>query len=158
MSEPQASRPRMPGYGSAETEELFPWSWAVERLERGHNYWFATTRPDGRPHAMPIWGVWCDGAFYFSTGRQSRKARNLAANPHCVVGVEVGEDAVIVEGTVEEVTEAARLKRFAEVYGPKYEWNMEGFAEPVFVVRPAVAFGFTETGEFAATATRWTFA
>jgi len=151
----------MPGYGILDAESgkgLLPWDWATERLVKARNYWLATTRPDGRPHVMPIWGIWFDNAFYFSTGKQSRKARNLAANPQCVVGAERGNDAVIIEGVVAEVTDPALIKRFADDYGQKYKWDMEGFAEPVCAVRPAVAFGFiSDTGEFTETATRWTF-
>jgi len=61
MAEPSASRPYMPGYGlldAAQGAGLLPWSWAVERLQRSHDYWVATVRPDGRPHVMPVWGVW----------------------------------------------------------------------------------------------------
>jgi hypothetical protein len=37
------------------------WSHAEERLERARNYWIATTRPDGTPHAAPVWGYgWRD--------------------------------------------------------------------------------------------------
>ena len=100
--EPQASRPFMPGYGISEGEEgLLPWSWAVERLEKSHNYWVMTVRPGGRPHAMPVWGVWLDGRYFFSTARTSRKAANLAANPNCVVGTESAAEAVILEGLAE---------------------------------------------------------
>ena len=37
----------------------------------------------GRPHALPVWGVWGDDElrFAFSCGPRSRKAANLAANP-----------------------------------------------------------------------------
>ncbi len=51
----------MPGYGlldAAQGAGLLPWSWAVERLQRSHDYWVATVRPDGPPHVMPVWGVW----------------------------------------------------------------------------------------------------
>ena len=75
----------MPGYGISDSAEgILPWSWAAERLSQAHNYFVATARPDGRPHVMPVWGLWLDDAFYFSTGASSRKARNLAANPRCV--------------------------------------------------------------------------
>ena len=47
---------------------------------------------------MPVWGVWLDDAFFFSTGRKSRKGQNLAANPACTVANDDGEEAVIVEG------------------------------------------------------------
>ena len=47
----------MSGYGVEEGGELLPWAWALERLTRSHDYWVATSRPDGRPHVMPVWAV-----------------------------------------------------------------------------------------------------
>ncbi len=61
MGEPQASRPYMPGYGVLGPREgtgLLPWKWAEERLTDSRNCWVVTVWPDGRPHAMPVWGVW----------------------------------------------------------------------------------------------------
>src|SRR5215213_9005621 len=56
---PREDRPQMPGYGiSHEAKGMLEWEWAEERLRESHNYWLATTRPDGRPHVFPIWGVW----------------------------------------------------------------------------------------------------
>ncbi len=151
----------MPGYGILEANAgrgLLPWSWATERLAKARNYWIATTRPDGRPHVMPVWGVWLDDQFHFSTGPKSRKVRNLAANPHCAVGIELADEAISMEGTVRRVTDPAMLQRFAEVYGLKYHWDMTNFAEPVYAIRPRVAFAFiSSTGEFTGSATRWIF-
>ena len=87
-AQPTSSRPHMPGYGIKGPQEgtgLLPWKWAEERLQKAHNFWVASTRPDRRPHVMPVWAVWMEGALYFSTGAKSRKARNLRANPSCVV-------------------------------------------------------------------------
>lgn len=156
---PKASRPCMPGYGILDAKSgsgLLPWSVAVERLTEARNYWIATTRPDGRPHSMPVWGIWLEDRFYFSSGRQSRKIRNLAANPRCVVGAEPADKLMVVEGIAQEVTDRGLLRRFADAYAAKYEWDMEGFAEPVFVVRPTVAFAF-EWGDFNGSQTRWQF-
>ncbi len=151
----------MPGYGIAEAsggKGLLPWAWAVERLTDAHNYFVATTRPDGRPHLMPVWGVWLDGAFYFSTGTSSRKARNLGANARCAVTPERAEESVIVEGIAEEVTDRQALRRFAEVYHEKYNWTLDTTAGGIYAVRPRVAFGFIEAADnFAKTATRWLF-
>lgn len=162
QSAPQASRPLMPGYGIADTEGgkgLYAWSWATERLTQARTYWLATTRPDGRPHVMPLWAIWLANTLYFSTGDQSRKARNLVANPQCVVSVERGNEAVIVEGIVERITDATVLKQFAVAYSQKYAWEMEESTEPIYGLRPAVVFGLSaNTGEFTQTATRWTFA
>jgi hypothetical protein len=52
---------------------------------RWHTHWVATTCPNGRPHNVPVGAVWMDEAFYFTAGDSTRKARNLALNPHCVI-------------------------------------------------------------------------
>jgi hypothetical protein len=161
MTKQVASRPNMPGYGIADADKgkgLFPWSWAVERLSTAHTYWVATTRETGAPHVMPVWGVVLDDKFCFSTGAQSRKARNLTEDPRCVITCEVNQDQIIVEGIAKVVTELKLKKNFAAVYGPKYDYNMDGFDEPVYVVQPKVMFGFTTAEDaFTSTATRWKF-
>ena len=154
---PKASRPHMPGYGvPTSAKGLLPWSWAEQRLKKSHNYWISTTRPDGSPHLMVIWGLWLDGAFYFSTGAQSRKTRNLAANPNCVISSEHAEQAVIVEGTAKLASDPATLKRFARLYQKKYDWDLSSSSEPVYRVSPKVAFGLYEK-DFMGKATRWKF-
>ena len=40
---------------------------AVSRLRAAMVYWLATTRPDGRPHAMPVWGVLLGEVLWFGT-------------------------------------------------------------------------------------------
>jgi len=106
---------------------------------------------------MLVWGLWLDGTFYFSTGRHSRKARNLAANPSCVVCTERAEEAAILEGVAEEVTDPALRRQFVEVYEAKYNWDLSGYdKEPVYAVRPRVAFALIEK-EFIGSATRWLF-
>lgn len=149
----------MPGYGIPDSVEgLLPWSWAAERLAAAHNYFVATARPDGRPHVMPVWGLWLDGAFLFSTGARSRKARNLLGNPHCVVCPENAGEAVIVEGVAEEVTGESLLSQFKDTYFDKYKWDMDTSQGGIYAVRPRVAFAFIEKADdFPSTATRWIF-
>ena len=78
---PKVSRPLMQGYGLPKDKKgLLPWKWAEQRLKQSHNYWITTVKPERAPHTMVVWGLWLDGAFLFSTGSQSRKARNLAEN------------------------------------------------------------------------------
>lgn len=156
---PRADRPHMPQYGiSTEAEGQLPWSWAEERLTSSHNYWISTTQPDGRPHAMPVWAVWLDGALLFSTAEGSTKARNLARDPRCTATTEYAGEAVIVEGVAEIVTDSDFLAHFKAAYDPKYGWDMDVSTGTIYAVRPAVAFGFTETADtFTKTATRWWF-
>ncbi len=61
------------------------WSEGRERLEGAEVYWISTVRPDGRPHVTPLLSVWLDGALYFCTGPDERKAKNLVRNPHCIL-------------------------------------------------------------------------
>ena len=161
---PKASRPHMPGYGLPKgTKGLLSWKWAESRLINSHNYWITTVKPDGSPHSMIVWGLWLDGEFLFSTGRQSRKARNLAKNRHCVVGTERADEAVIVEGEAEEVASVNRRRDFLRKYEKKYKFDMSGFEkdilslkEPIYAVPPVMVFGLDEKKSLNA-ATRWQF-
>lgn len=115
---PRAGRPHMPGYGIAtDTDDVLPWSWAVDLLNRGRNPVVGTMRPDGRPHAMPVWGLWLDDGYCFSTAITSVKSNNLQADPRCVITAGDGDDAVVVEG----VAELSELPAgFTEAYRRKY--------------------------------------
>jgi Pyridoxamine 5'-phosphate oxidase len=158
-SEPPASRPNAPDYeivAENAGDGLLPWTWAVRKLSRSRNYFLSTVRRDRRPHIMPIWGVWVENAFYFSTGKRSVKARNLRANPRCVVCPGDAEEAVILEGVARVVRSRPVLKRFARAYLKKYKWNVSKMNEPVYAVRPRVVFGQIEK-TFTKSATRWTF-
>lgn len=158
---PIRSRPTMPdGYGVPEHDEgLLDWSWAVERLTTARNYWFCTTRPDGRPHAMPAWAAWVDGALYFDGSPETRRARNLAQNSAIVVHLESGDEVVVLEGEAVYIPGAERglaerlAAALAAKYAPTYEpspdtWNEGG----LWSVRPTAAFGWTQ---FPANVTRW---
>jgi len=165
MNEPTASRPYWPDFTEMPKDPksgLKPWSWALERLEKSHNYWIATSRSDGRPHLMLVWGIWWENAFWFSTGPNTRKAKNIAAHGHCSVGTDRADEAVIVEGVPYEVKERGAWKRFATVYNAKYGGDVEALLNScggnVYCVEPRTAFGQDEHApNFAASATRWRF-
>lgn len=156
---PKASRPNMPGYGLLPEDQgsgLKPWAYAEERLTRARGFWIATARPDGRPHAVPIWALWWQDRLLFSTGDGSRKARNLRALPYAVIGSEPADDAIVLEGPVEIVQEASARREFAREYAKKYAYDMSSFDDPVYALRPELAFAFSTT-DFTGSATRWTF-
>jgi PPOX class probable F420-dependent enzyme len=158
--QPVAGRPiTTAGYGiSSGPEGTLPWSWAEEQLAKSRNYWVCTTRPDGRPHAIPVWGLWLGGAVVFSTDPESRKGRNLAADPRVVVHLESGDDVVVVEGVVEIVRGAGVPASFSDDYQKKYAFRPEpGPDQVVYIVTPAVVLGWRET-DFPKSATRWVFA
>lgn len=160
---PIPSRPHAPGYGFPESNKgLLPWSWAEQRLKKSHNYWITTVKPNGSPHTMVVWGLWQDGRLLFSTGSKSQKARNLAANPNCVVCTEHAHEAVIVEG-VAEIADVAARRKLIPAYERKYKFDLStmkddmlSMKEPVFAVRPHVVFAMWEK-HFQSKSTRWKF-
>ena len=138
---------------------------AISRLRASLIYWIATTRPDGRPHSMPVWGVWVDGALWFGTYGQ--KVRNLAHEPYAVAHVESGEDVAIVEGPVERLTFPDAPAAVAAAFREKYvdpttgePFQLEAAVESgedaaLYVLRPDVGHAWVE-GAYPETQTRWT--
>jgi Pyridoxamine 5'-phosphate oxidase len=155
QSEP--GRPYAPGYGiPSGSKGLLPWGFAEERMAAAQNYWVATVRPDGRPHLTPVWGVWVDGVFYFGSGPQTRKVRNLAENPSVAVHP-AGDDVVIVEGVAEMIVEPdpALAEQVYAASVAKYGMGSHDI-EGSYAVRPRVVFAWTANG-FPNTTTRWMF-
>lgn len=124
--EPTAER-NLDGYGVPPIS----WTRVLARLDEGwsqrpgsggpgrHTCWLATVRPDGRPHVMPLGGFWLDGAFYFHAGPGTRKAKNLAHNPHCVVTVATDAFDLVLEGEAVKVFDETALKRVVDLHESK---------------------------------------
>ena len=143
------------GYGIASGDEgTVPWSWVEKQCTNSRNYWICTTRADGRPHAIPVWGLWLDDAVVFSTDPESWKARNFRARPDVVVHLESGDEVVIVEGRV-EAFDRARLDAFLDAYEAKYNFRPSADqTEGIYTVRPARVLAWREQ-DFPTSATRF---
>ena len=139
----------------AETD-LLPWSWAEERLALARNYWLATVGADGRPHVVPIWGIWRDGQLLFGTAMSSRKARNMRRSTAAAVHLESGDEVVILEGNTDEVVEPTARARFADIYQAKYAFRpqVDDGETVIFRFTLAKAMGWREA-DFPLSATRW---
>jgi Pyridoxamine 5'-phosphate oxidase len=148
--------------------------WSGERLEQEwklqpppefggvpepHTHWLATTRPDGRSHVVPVGTAWQDGAFYFTSGDGTQKARNLARDPCCVVTLAAAGLDLSLEGEAVKVTDGATLQRLAEVFatvgwapavrdGAYFHWYLYEF-------KPKTVYGFATAEPYGAT--RWRF-
>ena len=152
---PAPRRPKMPpGYGVGDPQygfEPIEWRWVEERLEAARSYWVAAARADGSPHAVPVWGVWFNGAFHFFTDPASLKARSLAADPRAVVHLESGDDVVILEGMMESCRPTTAL---LQAYEAKYGVSPESVAAVLFRLNRAKTLAWREQ-DFPRSATRW---
>jgi nitroimidazol reductase NimA-like FMN-containing flavoprotein (pyridoxamine 5'-phosphate oxidase superfamily) len=158
----KAMRPKMKAYGIHESSEgMLAWDFVDEQMANSRNYWIGTTRPDGRPHAAPVWGVWLDDSLYFGTSPTARKARNLDANAALVVHLESGDDVVILEGTAVKLTAMPPelYETFSTAYAAKYNGfkpNSPSEVEPIYTLQIKTAMAWLES-DFPRTATRWEF-
>ncbi|MGH2689416.1 MAG: pyridoxamine 5'-phosphate oxidase family protein [Actinomycetota bacterium] len=155
----QAAGPATELDGRFSSPGATPRPWAEVEALLGHAglYWLTTVRPDGRPHVTPLIAVWLDGALFFCTGGEERKAKNLARNAACVLTTgcntaDEGLDAV-VEGDAVRTRDHDLLRRLAGAYVAKYgqDWAFTvvdgafehgGDTALVFEVRPRTVFGF----------------
>jgi PPOX class probable F420-dependent enzyme len=96
----------------------------VERRLHGNLMaWLTTVRPDGRPDSVPVWFLLrADGTILLFSQPGKVKLRNIAANPHVALGLDVtdiGRDIVRIEGTAVLATDALRADAVPE-YVAKY--------------------------------------
>jgi Pyridoxamine 5'-phosphate oxidase len=148
------------------------WEEGRLRFADAELYWISSVRPDGRPHVTPLLGVWFDGTACICTGPDERKAKNLAANPQCVVTT--GQNNldgldVVIEGRAVAEEDPTRLQAIAGTYERKYgshfqppDGTWEGLGDAIrtgevvtYRITPAVAFGFGKGGTYSET--RWLF-
>lgn len=112
----------------ADLYDLPPLDWAdvQARLETGitqapgtggpnrHTVWLTTLNADGSPHVTGIGALWAEAAFWFETGQRTRKAKNLARDPRCVLSVATEQFDLVVEGTAHQVSDPATVARMAQ--------------------------------------------
>jgi general stress protein 26 len=148
------------------------WDQGRATLTGAELFWVSTVRPDGRPHVTPLLGVWLDGAMYFCTGPDERKAHNLAENPRCILttGSNTIDDGldIVVEGEAVIVSDEAERGRAADAYESKYgahfapggTWFGLGDAiragdAVLYRLAPVKAFGFGKGRPFSQTVWRF---
>jgi hypothetical protein len=137
-----------------------------------HTHWLTTINPDGSPHTTGMGALWSDDAYWFVTGKGSRKGKNVARDPRCSVAVSTREFDLVVDGTAALVTDPSVVADMAA------QWAAGGwpcrvdesgtaitadFSAPsagpppwfVYRVTPRRATALATTGEGGATT--WTF-
>lgn len=90
-----------------------------------HTCWLSTINPDGSPHVTGLGALWVDATFWFETGERTRKARNLARDPRCVLSVATDDFDLVVEAAAHRVSDPATVARMAA------QWNSAGWPAEV---------------------------
>jgi general stress protein 26 len=155
---PRASRPHIPTeYGvPRDAKRLLPWSHVSERMAAAAHYWICTVGANGQPHATPVDGLWIDDQLFFGGSSQTRRSRNLAANPAVCVHLPSADDVVRLQGEAHLHTpDRALATRLAEASAAKYGYGQKPedyMASGVYVFVPKLAFAWSQG---LANATRW---
>ena len=160
-----------PGF-SSDAAVATEWVQGRRDLEEAELYWLSTVRPDGRPHVTPLLGIWLEGALYFCTGPDERKAKNLEQNQQCILTTgsnDLDGLDLVIEGEAAKVSAEPELGTVADTYESKYgprltapEGTWFGLGDAirngevlVYRVAPSTAWGFGKGRVFSQT--RWTF-
>lgn len=112
---------------------FIPWGVVDRQLWAMRSIWLSTTRPDGRPHAVPVWFTWDGRTLYFATHESAQKARNLKGEPWVVIHGGDGDDVIILEGQAEVVTDRAELERVDAARAEKYVDPPTGARDTILV-------------------------
>jgi hypothetical protein len=78
--------------------------------------WLTTINADGSPHVTSVGALWHAGSFWFQTGDRTRKARNLARNPHSSMSVATRGLDVVVEGEAHRVSDPMLVAEAAALW------------------------------------------
>jgi PPOX class probable F420-dependent enzyme len=117
------------------------------RLQTNLMAWLTTISPSGRPHSVPVWFLVQDDdtiLIYSQPGKA--KLRNVDANPHVALGLDVtdiGRDVIRFEGTATHVPDhppadevpayvSKYVERIAAIFGAP-ERFARSFSEAILI-------------------------
>ena len=132
-------------YGSP--NRLLDWESVEQRLVDSPRYWVATVRRDGRPHVVPVDGIWLDGGCYFGGDPATVHIRNLRRDGRTTLHLEDGESAVIAEGVAEWMTPAETVaQRLAAAATAKYGYSQSAasYLAGVWRLQPMKVLAWTQ--------------
>ncbi len=165
MTTPTATAATFPAdYGQTPetTAQLMAWEEVAERIAASPNYWIATTTDDGRPHLRPVDGVFVDATLAFGGSPETRWVRHLQERPEVSASLPDNDHAIILEGTVELVTDpdlpiagavgVANVAKYPQYYGN----DESSGTQPFWALRPRRVYAWSLTG-FPNRATRFDF-
>ena len=118
----------------------------LDRLATDHIGWLTTVRPDGSPHAVPVWFLWHDGRLLVMSEPRTAKVTNVRRGSPALLHLHTREDGngvVVLSGpaVVSDRTSTEWLPEIGEAYTAKYAeamlaygMGLEGIAAKFCVV------------------------
>jgi PPOX class probable F420-dependent enzyme len=105
---------------------------ALRKLERDLIMWFTTTSTDGRPHAVPVWFFWHEGAVLVFSRAEAVKVKHVRRGSPVLVHLDAGKfgnDVVVLNGTAEVSRRPAAqwITEFRDAYASKYDEAIEEY-------------------------------
>jgi PPOX class probable F420-dependent enzyme len=106
------------------------------RLRTEPIIWLGSTRPDGRPHLVPVWFLWDGATVLVFSLPETQKLRNLRHNPNAVLALNAedqGYDIVLLEGRasfVDDPNIRGTMPAFVQKYaGLSRRWTVDDWAK-----------------------------
>ncbi|GAB4115390.1 MAG: pyridoxamine 5'-phosphate oxidase family protein [Roseiflexaceae bacterium] len=139
-----------------ESARLLGWEFVVAQAEAARHYWLSSVFADGRPHAVPLWGLWYQNRVHFEGSPQTAWVRNLQQDPRCVLHLPSGDQVVIIEGSAHMIADdqlsAEEWLDLDTRFQHKYQVQ---HGSPYWYLQPHKILAWN--GEDLQTMTRWVF-
>ncbi len=91
-------------------------------LQGYRSIWLSTTRPDGRPHCVPVWYWWDNNNsnVYLVLHGGTEKIKNLSDQSWVVLNAGNADDTIILQGIAHPVTKQSDRETINEKWQSKY--------------------------------------
>lgn len=139
-----------------DSTNLLSWDFVSVHMTSSQHYWLTTVSADGRPHAVPVWGIWYKNRVHFEGRMEAAWARHLVRDPRITVHLPNGEQVVIIEGTAhiihDDDIDNDEWNRIDTTFQSKYQVDK---GSPYWYVEPQKVVAWDGGG--LQTMTRWLF-
>jgi general stress protein 26 len=148
---------KVAGYQMPEdTINLLSWDFVSAHMAPSQHYWLTTISAAGRPHAVPVWGLWYQNRVHFEGSMKTAWARHLVRDPHITVHLPNAEQVVVIEGTAhiieDDEIDSAEWDKLDTLFQSKYQVDK---GSPYWYVQPSKVLAWD--GGDLQTMTRWIF-
>ena len=126
---------------------MAPWADVDRKLAEAKHYWLATVRSDGRPHVVPVDGLWLEARLCFGGVESTVWQRNMRHDPRVTVHLDDSVAAVIVEGTCAvEVPDRTGAEALVAASKSKYNYAppIDAYLSGVWTLSPEKVLAWTD--------------